>query len=150
MSTLNLENKNISSMLNEMSISKGFNIRLFQEEDFKEIQKLYENEGWMTVVKRPEDGLKAWKNSNLALVALQDNKITGVVRAFTDTEITTYIIELLVGQDFRGKGIGKALIDVCHLLYPKARIEVLASETSIEFYKAHGFRDFLGLRKSYI
>lgn len=150
MNNLHIENKKISLILNEMDVSKDIDIRLFQEEDFKEIQKLYEKEGWMTIVKRPEDGLKAWKNSNLPLVALYENKIAGIVRAFTDTEITTYIIELLVEQEFRGKGIGKALIDTCHLLYPKARIEVLASETSREFYKSHGFRDLLGLRKSYI
>ena len=150
MNNLHLEKQKISTILSDMNIHKDINIRLFEEGDFKEIQRLYEKEGWMTIVKRPEDGLKAWKNSNLVLVALQQDKIVGVVRAFTDTEITTYIIELLVGEEFRGKGIGKALIDTCHLLYPKARIEVLASETSREFYKSHGFRDMLGLRKSYI
>ena len=65
---------------------------------------------------------KAWKNSSIAIVAVAEGgKIVGLIRALTDGEITTYIAELLVNKDYRGKGLGKSLIDVCHYLYPKCK-----------------------------
>jgi hypothetical protein len=88
-----MEKNTVSAeMLSQMNLPQGITIREFYESDFPEIQSLYEKEGWLTVIKRPEEAMKAWKNSNLVLVALYDNRVCGVIRGFTDTEITTYII----------------------------------------------------------
>lgn len=141
--------KKNTAILSQIPMPEGFSIRMFEEKDFSFIQELYKKEGWVTILKRPEDALKAWKNSNLVLVAIHNDKIIGVIRALTDTEITTYVIELLIEKEYRSKGIGKSLIDTCHLLYPNTRIEVLASESSEKFYKSFGFRDYFGFRKSY-
>lgn len=133
-------------------------IRRFVEDDFKQIQSIYEQEGWSTIITRADDGLNAWKNSNLSLVVVKEwpentdkmDEIIGVVRGFTDEAITTYIIELLVHMEYRGLGVGGALLEACHKLYPKTRIEVLATELSKEFYSTNGFREIYGFRKSYI
>lgn len=126
-------------------------IRKFKDTDYTKIQELYKIEGWNTIIKRPEEGLRAWKNSNLSLVVVkEDDEIIGVMRGFTDTQITTYVIELLVDREHRGAGVGKALLEACHKLYPKTRIEVLATELSKDFYSKNGFRNIYGFRKSYI
>ena len=129
---------------------KVIKVRYFKEDDYEEIQELYKNEGWNTIIKRPEDGLKAFKNSNASLVATLDEKIVGVLRGFTDTQITTYIIELLVHEEHRGRGIGANLINECHRLFPNTRIEVMATEFSKKFYSKEGFRKMKGFRKSFI
>ena len=132
-----------------INLPEGISIRKFVESDFSEIQSLYQSEGWMTFVKRPQDGLTAWRNSPIALVAVEGDIIVGLVRGITDGEITTYIAEVIVDKNYRGKGIGDALISTCHYLYPHTRIDLLSTEGADEFYKRNNFRQTTGFRKSY-
>lgn len=124
-------------------------VRRFKESDFSSIQNLYKEEGWMTFINRDKDTLEAWKNSNIAIVAVEGDKIVGMMRGFTDGNITTFIAEIIVHRVYRGKGLGKALLDICHHLYPKTRIELLADEEVYEFYTKNKFRKIMGFRKSY-
>lgn len=132
-----------------MNTKKEIIIRAFKESDFTIVQSLYKSEGWMTPIKRPEDAEKAWINSQIAFVALREDKIIGLVRGLTDTEVTMYIAELLIIEEERGKGIGKTLIDECHKVYPHTRIDLLSSDSAHEFYKGNGFKENVGFRKSY-
>lgn len=75
--------------------------------------------------------------------------MVGFLRALTDGEVTAYVAELLAARERRGRGIGRALLDVCHVLHPHARLDLLATEDSESFYEANGFRRFQGLRKSF-
>lgn len=58
------------------------------------------------------------------------------------------ICELLVNQDHRKLGIGKKMLRYAHKLYPKTRIELLASDTSRSFYEAQSYRSLYGFRKT--
>lgn len=105
----------------------------------------------MTFVKRKEDSLKVWKSSSISLVAVDGDVIVGLLRALTDGEITTYIAELIIDMNYRGKGIGAgaALLDECHNLYPNTRLDLLSTEGADEFYERNNFRKITGFRKSY-
>lgn len=140
--------KDADSLNNNSENRKVIILREFKVEDFKEIQKLYEGESWNSIIDRPEDGLEAWRNSSLTMIAELDGSIIGLIRGFTDKNITTYIAELLVKKEFRGSGIGSRLINACHEMYPKTRIELMASELSKEFYENLEFREIYGFRKS--
>jgi ribosomal protein S18 acetylase RimI-like enzyme len=62
-----------------------------------------------------------------------------------------YIAEMAVDVRLRGRGIGRALLDACHTLYPTARLDLLATDDARAFYKACGFRVLHdGMRKSYV
>jgi ribosomal protein S18 acetylase RimI-like enzyme len=130
-------------------LPKDICVREFTEKDFPSVQTIYRNEGWMTFINRADDGLEAWKNSNIALVAVEGDSIIGFVRALTDGKITTYIAEIVVDKHYRGKGIGKALIDICHHFYPNTRLDLLSSEEADRFYEKDNFRGIPGFRKSY-
>lgn len=136
-------------LIGQVKLPKGIYIREFTEMDFPSIQVLYEKEGWMTFLKRSEDALKAWENSNITLVALDGDIIVGLIRALTDGKITTYIAEIIVDNSYRGKGIGRALLDICHNLYPHARLDLLSTDGADEFYQRESFRTHIGFRKSY-
>ncbi len=137
------------SILSNINLAQGIIIREFNKIDFSSIQNLYKEEGWMTFINRDKDSLEAWRNSGIALVAVKGDRIIGLVRGFTDGHITTFITELIVHKDYRGNGIGKALIDICHELYPRTRIELLADKEVYEFYTKNKFRNIMGFRKSY-
>ena len=141
----------VVAILTQLQLPVATTIRAWIEDDFSAIQELSTTQGWPSPQSRPEESLAAWKNSWPTLVAVEAERVVGFVRAFTDGNITTYVPELLVAMDMQRRGIGRALLDACHLLYPRTRIELLSTETSQSFYTAHGFRIIgPGLRKSYV
>ncbi len=123
-------------------------IRPFSERDMNDIHRLNEAEGWTSLAGRKEDVEAAWENSNAAVLAVIDGKIAGFLRGMTDRNITLYVCEMLVGRDFRGMGIGTALLDHIHRLYPSTRMEMLATSSSEAFYQKIGFRPFYGFRRT--
>jgi predicted N-acetyltransferase YhbS len=124
-------------------------IRQYQETDFKRIQGLNREEGWINLVEKNEDTKQAWENSTISFVVeAEDNGVVGYIRGLTDTRITLYICELLIDKNYRALGIGKRLIQHIHSLYPHTRIELLASSTSHTFYEGQGYRSFYGFRKT--
>jgi len=124
-------------------------VRSYQDGDFPDIQRLSTLEGWPTPSARPTDALHAWQHSHPALVAVHNGQVIGFLRAITDGAVTTYIAELLVAQEWRGRGVGRALVDACHELAPATRLDLLSTAQADLFYEANGFRPFKGYRKSF-
>ena len=141
--------KIIETALTNVALPPRVAIRVWTDEDFPAVQRLSKIEGWPTPEERPGEARAAWQQSWPALVAMEGDTVIGFVRALTDGEVTTYIAELLVESRLRGVGIGRALLDACHNLYPHTRQDLLSTEGSDSFYKAVEFRHFSGFRKSY-
>jgi ribosomal protein S18 acetylase RimI-like enzyme len=124
-------------------------IRPYHEGYFQQIQNLNSEEGWINLVKENDNTKEAWENSTVAyVVETEDGVVVGYIRGLTDTRITLYICELLIGKKYRGLGVGKKLLQYVHQLYPCTRIEMLASSTSHTFYESQGYRAFYGFRKT--
>ena len=141
----------VMSILAELKLPKDITLRCWIENDFPIIQNLSANEGWPTAQNRPEESLAAWQNSWPTLVAIETKDVIGFVRAFTDGTITMFVSDLFVASEQRGRGIGHALLDACHLLYPCTRIELISTENAQSFYTSHNFRRVgQGFRKSYV
>ena len=139
----------VQMMLPKIKIPAGIKIRAWTKANFEAIQELSSAEGWPTPEQRPEEALAAWRHSWPTLVATDGARVIGFVRALTDGEVTTYIGELLVEPEYRGQGIGRGLLDMCHYLFPHTRFDLLSTDEADQFYKALGFRPFKGYRKSY-
>lgn len=131
-----------------METNQRLTIRPYRKGDFPALDRMNAAEGWTNLVEKKEDTKIAWDNSNVAFVAEVDGQIAGCVRGLTDSAITLYIAELLVDEKLRGQGIGKELLAYVHALYPKTRIELLASSTSRSYYETHKYRPFYGFRKT--
>jgi GNAT superfamily N-acetyltransferase len=82
-------------------------------------------------------------------VLVNEQEIIGFLRALTDEQVTTYLAEILITPRWRGQGLGQALIETCHRLYPSTRLDLLSTESADGIYEATGFRRFEGFRKSY-
>lgn len=124
-------------------------IRKYKENDFGRINELNQKEGWNNLVEKMEDTKEAWMQSNIAFVIENEDSVIGYIRGMTDTRVSLYICELLIDQRYRGRGLGKKLLRYVHSLYPRTRIEMLASSTSHTYYESNGYRPFYGFRKTY-
>lgn len=125
------------------------NIRQYQESDFNRIQVLNREEGWVNLVEKNDDTKEAWRNSNVTFVVEAEGEgVIGYIRGLTDKRVTLYICELLIDKKYRGLGLGGELLQHVHNVYPKTRIEMLASSTSRSFYEGQGYRPFYGFRKT--
>ncbi|WP_040954473.1 GNAT family N-acetyltransferase [Virgibacillus sp. SK37] len=123
-------------------------IRPYEPKDFDSINQLNKLEEWGNLVANSDELEKAWSHSNVTYIAELDGEIVGYVRGLTDEYITLFICELLIKKEHRGKGMGKELLNYVHQLYPKTRMELLASSTSRTFYEQKQFRPFYGYRKT--
>lgn len=123
-------------------------VRPYEEQAFEHIQRLNEAEGWSGLAARHADTEAAWRHSNIAFVTEEDGRVNGCIRGMTDGYITLYVCELVIDETWKDRGIGNALLRYVHGLYPKTRIELLASGTSRTFYEAQGYRPFHGFRKT--
>lgn len=124
-------------------------VRSYREKDLPSIQQLNDAEGWVNLAGENDTVRKAWRNSNIAFVMESDKKVIGYIRGMTDTAITLFVCELLIGESYRGMGLGRELLHYVHGLYPETRMEMLANSSSRTFYEKEKFRPFYGFRKTF-
>ena len=106
-------------ILSDIEVPEPFSIRTWSSDHFESIQRLSSDEGWTTPELRPRETLIAWEHSWPTLVLMHSEKgLVGFLRAITDTQVTTYVGEILIAKEFRALGLGKLLIDVCQRLVP--------------------------------
>ena len=141
----------LATALAQITLPSEMEIRMWSDGDFPAIQRISSAEGWTSPTQRSDDSLFAWQHSWPALVAVEGEMVVGFVRGLTDGAITMYIAEMAVDVRLRGHGIGRALLEVCHALYPTTRLDLLAADDARAFYRTCGFRAIHdGMRKSYI
>jgi ribosomal protein S18 acetylase RimI-like enzyme len=139
----------LDAVLANISLPPGISIRSWVQADFPNVQRLAITEGWSSFQDRPDAVLTAYENSWPVLVATYNDAVIGFVRALTDGQLTMYIAEILVGAEYRRLGIGRALLDTCHHLYPNTRQDLLSDEDTIPFYETLNYRRCQGFRKSH-
>lgn len=137
----------VVAALQGIVLPEDISVRAWQDVDFPAVQRLSHAEGWPTPSERPVEAIAAWRSSWPALVAVSAGAVIGFLRAISDGAVTTYVAEVLVALDWRGRGIGSVLLDVAQRLCPGSRLDLLSTEGSGGFYEREGFRGFPGYRR---
>ncbi|ALC84478.1 MULTISPECIES: GNAT family N-acetyltransferase [Bacillaceae] len=130
-------------------LNEKIDFRAYVEDDFESIHLLNIQEEWNNLVAKKEDTKNAWSHSNVAFVASANGRIIGYIRGITDGYISLLVCELVIDQNYRGLGIGTDLLKYVHNLFPKTRMELLASSSSRTYYEGQEFRNFYGYRKTF-
>ncbi|WP_096187764.1 GNAT family N-acetyltransferase [Evansella halocellulosilytica] len=80
-----------------------------------------------------------FKNSTWAFTVWDDEKMIAMVRVISDQIMAATIMDLIVHSTYRGKGIGKKLVECCVKKLPHGDWFAHTSANNYEFYKRCGF-----------
>ncbi len=88
------------------------------------------------------------------LVAISDNIVSGFINGLMESEGVSRILMLAVHSDYRGQGIGSALLNnFTTIIYSRGARKILlevrpSNLTAVEFYRKRGFKT-MGIIKNF-
>lgn len=108
-------------------------------EDYEAIRRFLAENGWEKRVADRERFQKMMENADRTIVALDGERIVGFARALCDDASNGYIGTVAVAEDFRKKGVGRALVERLIGDDPAITWVLRAGRGSTEFWKKMGF-----------
>jgi ribosomal protein S18 acetylase RimI-like enzyme len=85
-------------------------IRPIEKAEIEPARLLLSQNGWARRVADPQGFRQLVERSQVALVAVEEARVVGFLRALTDGLSNGYISMVVVAEDRRGRGIGSALV----------------------------------------
>lgn len=80
-----------------------------------QVEALFVNAGWVrnTPEWQKEKFSLIFQNSTWAFTVWDEDKMIGMVRVISDKIMAANIMDLVILTEYRGKGIGKKLVELC-------------------------------------
>lgn len=105
------------------------------------VEALFEDAGWAknTPDWQKEKYSHIFKNSTWAFTVWDQNSMIGMVRVISDQIMAANIMDLVVLSSYRGKGIGKKLVELCLQKLPHGDWFAHTSANNFGFYEQCGF-----------
>jgi ribosomal protein S18 acetylase RimI-like enzyme len=120
-------------------------IETFSDAHLDQVVALCAAEGWPSWTH--ERAARAFSAPGvLAFVALDEDAVVGVAELLTDGEVIAYLALLVVSQEARRRGIGRALIRNLFTRSGLSRIDLLSETDSPSFYEAFPHKTKPGYR----
>lgn len=127
-----------------MFVDKTIHIDSIEYRDTRELPiegvvELYRANAW-SAADKPETLLRALRDSHTLITAWDGERLVGLGNAISDGHLVVYYPHLLVLPDYRGRGIGKRLIERLIKRYDGFHQRVLVADgRTTEFYRKCGF-----------
>lgn len=110
----------------------------------EDLMALYNNAGWLAYTKSPKNLAKAYENSLFNIGAFHEEKLVGVIRVIGDDASIIYIQDILVNDEYQGRGIGSHLLQLVLTKYNHIRQVILTTDDTVKtkaFYEKNGMKD---------
>ncbi|MDJ0664952.1 MAG: GNAT family N-acetyltransferase [Acidimicrobiia bacterium] len=107
-----------------------------------ELLDLYEALGWRAYTRDPASLVRAIANSTFVVTARHDGQLIGLARGLSDDVSIFYLQDILIRQEFQGRGIGRQLMSRCQDRYQHVRTHVLMTDdlaSQFAFYRSTGW-----------
>jgi ribosomal protein S18 acetylase RimI-like enzyme len=103
------------------------------------VVKLYRAEGWWP--ERTAEQVRAVLRVAPAVGAWRGQDLIGFARAVTDGILRAYVEDVIVSPDWRGMGVGQALLGgLMEQLRPAPVVTLFCSPDLVRYYEASSFR----------
>ncbi len=107
----------------------------------EEIIDLYKSSGLPRPVDDKERIKKMYDNSNLVITAWDGELLVGVSRCLTDFCWSCYLADLSVRHEYKGKGIGKKLVELAKdRIGEQTMLLLLSVPAAMEYYPKIGLK----------
>ena len=107
----------------------------------EEVIDLYKSSGMPRPVNDEERIKKMYDNSNLVITAWDGELLVGVSRCLTDFCWSCYLADLSVRHEYKGKGIGKKLVELTkNRIGEQTMLLLLSVPTAMEYYPKIGLK----------
>lgn len=99
---------------------------------------------------RPRKIIELSIQNSISLGLFHNGKQIGFARAITDKVVSSWLLDVVIHEDFRSKGLGKWLIE-CVLDHPDIKYTTvnLATKDAHEFYEKFHFKNQQFMRKKH-
>jgi ribosomal protein S18 acetylase RimI-like enzyme len=115
-------------------------IRPITREEVEPARRLLAESGWTRKVDDAAKFALLIERSQVALVAVHEDKVVGFIRALTDGIFNGYISMVAVSKAHRGRGVGSALVREAMGTNPEITWALRADREGVpDFYKKLGF-----------
>lgn len=117
-------------------------ITYLEKRDFnaEEIKDLFESVSWMSA-KYSNRLVKAFKKAGTVIVAMDEEKLVGLIEVVDDGELNAYIHFLLIRPEYQANGVGSNLLKIVKDIYKDYLYLVVACENvgTVPFYIKNQF-----------
>ena len=109
----------------------------FRAEHLDGVLALCVAEGWPSLPDDPVRALRLLTAPGVTtVVAVVEGKVVGFAELFSDGELQAFLTSIAVDARFRGRGIGRALVETSLRNAGGERIDLLSEEASVGFYES--------------
>jgi ribosomal protein S18 acetylase RimI-like enzyme len=107
----------------------------------EKVEALFKDVGWVrhTPYWQKEKFTLIFKNSTWAFTVWDNEEMIGMVRVISDQIMAANIMDLVVLTEYRGKGIGQKLIELCVQKLPHGDWFAHTSSNNFSFYEKCDF-----------
>jgi len=107
--------------------------------DKEQVLDLYRHNKWSSAEK-PDELIKALKNSHSLITAWDGEKIVGLANAISDGFLVVYYPHLFVLPEYKGQGIGRMIMNKFQEKYAGFHQQILVADSeAVDFYYKCGF-----------